>query len=142
MTKSTVKPITVLLCLLSFGAGWDDYANRAIATPESQQQEYQERLIVNLSTGQGIPFNELMASADEEATPQAHSLAVYLISIGGRKRFLDCLREARMTRLSNRWTRTFQKHYGFTNLSALQVAWNQWVIANQQQYMTICADGT
>ena len=131
------KILLSLLIALFMGANWADLAERSISEPQQTQMEYHRRIIENLKTRRGIPFNNmLLTDCSQEATPQCHSLALFLIEKGGRKRFLDCIREARLNSLENRWQRTFQRHYGFNSLGDLQLAWVAWITKNQTVYLT------
>jgi hypothetical protein len=55
---------------------------------------------------------------------QGYSVARYLISYAGRRRFIEYL-ETGMA--SDDWDMATKKHYGLEDLSELQLAWVDWV---------------
>jgi hypothetical protein len=55
---------------------------------------------------------------------QGFSLARFLIAQGGQQKFVHYVGDGLA---SNNWTGATQKHYGFKNLSELQVTWLDWV---------------
>ena len=138
-----IRRILIALAVIAFaGADWSDYAERSISEPAERQVELQRMLVDNLQTQRGIAFNDLMMkTCGVEAAPQSHSIAIYLIQMGGRQRLLDCIREARLNRLEDRWARAFRRYYGFSSLGQMQLAWVGWVQQNRNVYLTSCADG-
>lgn len=135
--------VLLLLLCTPVSADWSDVAEQAISASHEQQIGYQRALIANLYTGRGIAFYTLIdgGKTDIDPAPQAHALAVFLIEKGGRRKFMDCIREARLSKLSDKWHRVFRRHYGM-DLNQMQVAWLSWVRQNQTSYRIICPGGT
>ncbi len=89
----------------------------------------------------GIPFNRMftMKNYPHDILPlyaQGYSLARFLIQQSGRRQFLDYIAEG----LENErpglelaaWDRATQRHYGFRDLSELQIQWIRWVREGSQ----------
>ena len=55
---------------------------------------------------------------------QGHSVVSYLISQGGKRKFVDFVGAGMAT---NDWNSAIQQFYGFQHLSDLQMQWNGWV---------------
>jgi hypothetical protein len=55
---------------------------------------------------------------------QGFSLARYLVSQGGKRKFLDYIADGLR---DENWTRATKQHYGYENLLALQNSWLDWV---------------
>jgi hypothetical protein len=108
---------------------WADEGACTTIEHPSETTKYHQHLIEALTTGRGIPFNRMFAMMEypSDVLPlyaQGHSLARYLIAMGGRKRYVQFVGDGMR---SNNWPAVAKKHYGFDNLSDLQVTWNQWV---------------
>jgi hypothetical protein len=94
----------------------------------------QERMLIDfLKTGRGIPFSQMFAMKEypRDVMPlysQGHSLSQWLIESRGRKAFLDFLADGMG---DENWPRAVERHYGFTNLAAMQDAWLDWVKAGR-----------
>jgi hypothetical protein len=90
----------------------------------------QERNLINyLSTGHGIPFNQLFAMKEypKDVMPlyaEGHSLSDWLIQSRGRKEFLAFLEDGMK---DENWQRAVRGHYGFDSLLTMQSSWNEWV---------------
>jgi hypothetical protein len=90
----------------------------------------QERMLIDfLKTGRGIPFGEMFAMKEypHDVLPlysQGHSLAQWLIEARGKRAFLEFLTDGLQ---DENWPRAVQKHYGFSDLYAMQNSWLDWV---------------
>jgi hypothetical protein len=106
----------------------DEGACTSIEHP-SEKAKYHQSLIQALTTGRGIPFNRMFAMREYPADvlplyAQGHSLARFLITLGGKRRYVAFVGDGMRW---NNWVAATKKHYGFENISDLQVTWNQWV---------------
>lgn len=86
-------------------------------------------LVQFLRTNRGIAFNQMFAMTEYPADvmplyAQAYSLAEYLISLGGRRRYIEYLDEAMRT---NQWGEATNRFYGISDLGSLQNVWLAWV---------------
>jgi hypothetical protein len=82
-----------------------------------------------LRTHRGIPFDDMfdMTEYPEEVMPlysQGHSLAKFLISQHGKRKFLAFLADGLE---DGNWPRAVQMHYGHRHLLALQNSWMDWI---------------
>jgi hypothetical protein len=90
----------------------------------------QERMLIDfLKTGRGIPFGEMFAMKEypHDVLPlysQGHSLAQWLIESRGKRAFLEFLTDGLQ---DENWPRAVEKHYGFSDLYAMQNKWLDWV---------------
>jgi hypothetical protein len=106
----------------------DEGACTTVEHPEEKAR--QDRFLVQfLTTDRGIPFNKMFAMKEypPDMLPlysQGYSLARYLIQQGGKQKFIQYVGEGMKT---NNWPATTRKHYGFNDLSDLQVTWLAWV---------------
>jgi hypothetical protein len=82
-----------------------------------------------LKTGRGISFKQMFAMKEypQDVMPlyaQGHSTAQWLIESRGREAFLEFLADGMR---DENWESAVHQHYGFTDLLAMQNAWNDWV---------------
>lgn len=108
---------------------WADEGACTTVEHPSETAKYHQHLVEALTTGRGIPFNRMFAMMEypPDVLPlyaQGHSLARYLIAVGGKKRYVQFVGDGMR---SNNWPASVKKHYAFANLSDLQVTWNGWV---------------
>ncbi len=108
------------------------WADEGACTTVEHQSEIakQERMLIDfLKHGRGIAFSQMFAMTEypSDVMPlysQGHSLSQWLIESRGRKEFLAFVGDGMN---DENWPRAVEEHYGFTNLSALQDAWLEWV---------------
>ena len=106
----------------------DEGACTTVEHPDEKAR--QDRFLVEfLTTDRGIPFNKMFAMKEypPDMLPlysQGYSLARYLIQQGGKQKFIQYVGEGMKT---NNWPAATRKHYGFRDLSDLQVTWLAWV---------------
>jgi hypothetical protein len=108
---------------------WADEGSCTTVEHQSEKMKQQMMLIEFLRTNRGIPFSRMfvMKEYPRDVMPlysQGYSLARYLISQGGRRKFLDFLADGMQ---DDNWTRAMQQHYGYANLAVLQANWLDWV---------------
>jgi hypothetical protein len=108
---------------------WADEGACTTVEHASERAKQQQFLIEFLTTGRGIPFNRMfrMTEYPHDIMPlysQGHSLAQFLISQGGKRRFVDFVGAGMQ---SNNWNRTIKEFYNFDDLSDLQLTWVDWV---------------
>ena len=108
---------------------WADEGACTTVEHASERDKQDQFLIRFLTSNRGIPFNRMFAMKKypPDIMPlysQGYSLARYLIAQGGPKKFVAFLGDGMA---SNQWNEATQKHYGFQNLSELQVTWLAWV---------------
>ena len=129
--------LAVFACLFIVStcrADWVKLANEQLAKGEISQRVLNAKLISNLHTGRGIQFNDLFYGRydPEEAKPQAHSLAVFLIQKHGMATWLKHQGKYR--------------NYGYRDLHQLQRVWLDWVRtwenqANITEFQTVVLRG-
>ena len=96
------------------------------------EREKQHRLLLQYLTKKpvrSIPFNAMFAMTEypDDILPlysQGYSLTRWLIAQGGKPKFINYVGEGMST---NNWTAATKKHYGYNDLSQLQVTWLAWV---------------
>lgn len=99
-------------------------------TEHASERKKQDKLLIEfLHTDRGIAFNKMfrMDKYPRDMLPlysQGYSLCRYLIAQGGKRKFMDYLREGMS---SEQWDAVTKKHYGYEDLSDLQVTWVEWV---------------
>jgi hypothetical protein len=108
---------------------WADEGACTTVEHASERQKQEQWLYRFLTTGRGIPFNRMFAMTEYPADilplySQGFSLARYLIASGGKQKFVRYVGDGLA---SNDWPAATQKHYGFQNLSELQLTWLDWV---------------
>jgi hypothetical protein len=90
----------------------------------------QHNLLLNfLTTGRGIAFNQMfvMTEYPHDVLPlyaQGFSLARFLIAQRGKPAFVNYVAEGMRSR---NWSQATYQHYGYKDLSELQVTWLDWV---------------
>lgn len=113
---------------------WADEGACTTVEHISEKAKQHHLLIRYLTTGKGIPFNRMFAMMQypPEMLPlyaQGFSLAKFLIAQGGRRKYVDYVGEGLQT---GDWNAATRKHYGFQDLSDLQLTWNDWVQRGSQ----------
>ena len=108
---------------------WADEGACTTVEHASEKGKQQTMLIDFLMTGRGIAFNQMFAMTEypPDVLPlyaQGYSLARFLIAQGGRRRFMGYVGDGMQ---NGDWTQATQKHYGYKNLSELQLTWLDWV---------------
>ena len=108
---------------------WADEGACTTVESESEKQKQQHMLIEFLTTERGIAFNQMFAMKQypSDILPlyaQGYSLARYLIAQGGKQKFIQYVGDGMA---SNNWPGATRTHYGFDDLSDLQLTWLDWV---------------
>lgn len=108
---------------------WADEGSCTTVEHQSERMKQQVMLVDFLRTNRGIPFSRMfvMKEYPHDVMPlysQGYSVARYLISQGGRRKFLDFLADGMQ---DENWSRAMQQHYGYPSLAALQASWLDWV---------------
>lgn len=108
---------------------WADEGACTTVEHASERQKQQQMLIQFLRTNQGIPFDKMFAMKDYPPNvlplyAQGYSLARYLISQGGKRKFIEFVGEGMK---NENWSAVTKKYYGFSNLATLQNEWLAWV---------------
>ena len=124
--------ITHTIFATHFGRPLPRWADEGACTTVEHPGEKakQDRFLIEfLQTNRGIPFNQMFAMKEypHDILPlysQGYSLTRFLIHQGGKRKFVEYVGEGMQTR---NWTAATKKHYGFENLSELQVTWVRWV---------------
>ena len=122
---------------------WADEGACTTVEHESERNKNHGMLInfLGASPSRGIPFNRMftMKNYPHDILPlyaQGYSLARFLIQQSGRRQFLDYIadgmnRERPGVELAA-WDQATKQHYGFEDLSDLQVQWIRWVREGSQ----------
>jgi hypothetical protein len=124
--------ITHTVFATHFGCPLPRWADEGACTTVEHisERDKQHRLLYEfLTTGRGIAFNQMFAMKEypPDVLPlysQGYSLARFLISQGGQRKFIEYVGDGMKW---NNWTRATQQHYGFPSLSELQITWVTWV---------------
>ena len=108
---------------------WADEGAASSVEHAAERSKHHRMLVGFLRTGRGIAFNQMFAMREypPDVGPlyaQGLTLAEFLIQQGGRRKFVDYLGEGMET---GRWSEVTRRHYGITDLSALQNQWLAWV---------------
>lgn len=110
---------------------WADEGACTIVEHASERNRQHHMLIRFLTSApsRGIPFNRMFAMTEYPADimplySQGYSLVRYLISQGGKRKFVDYVGAGMQT---NDWEAATQQFYGFGDLSDLQLSWVAWV---------------
>jgi hypothetical protein len=108
---------------------WADEGACTTVEHESEISKHRKLLVQFLHTNKGIPFNKMFAMMDypRDILPlysQGHSVSNFLIQQGGRRKYIKFVEDGLS---SNRWPEAVQRHYGFPDLSELQLTWVEWV---------------
>lgn len=124
--------VTHMVFATHFGRPLPRWADEGACTTTEHvsERQKQERLLNTfLQTRRGIPFNAMFAMTEYpgDVLPlyaQGYSLTRFLISLEGRRRFIQFVGEGLADR---RWAAAVKRNYGFADLSDLQLQWNRWV---------------
>lgn len=108
---------------------WADEGACSTVEHDSERRKQQRMLIQFLQTRRGIAFNDMFAMKQypRDILPlyaQGHSLATFLVAQGGKRKFLQYVKEGLVT---DDWTTATTTHYRFASLGKLQTAWLDWV---------------
>jgi hypothetical protein len=108
---------------------WADEGACTTVEHASERGKQHQLLIQFLKTDRGIAFNQMFAMREypSDILPlyaQGFSLARFLIAQGGKPKFVKYVGDGMR---SNNWPQATKKHYGYANLSVLQVTWLDWV---------------
>ncbi len=108
---------------------WADEGACTTVEHQSERKKQEHLLYQFLTTNRGIAFNRMFAMTEypPDILPlysQGYSLARYLIAQGGKQKYVRYIGDGMAT---NNWTAATQRHYGFKNLSQLQLTWLDWV---------------
>ena len=108
---------------------WADEGACTTVEHPSERNKQQQMLIQFLKTGRGIPFSAMFAMKEypSDVLPlyaQGHSLAGFLIHQGGKRKFLQFVRDGLE---DENWTQVLSAHYGYSDLRVLQDSWLDWV---------------
>jgi hypothetical protein len=114
---------------------WADEGACTTVEHRSEIAKQERNLVQYLKTGRGIPFKQMFAMKEypSDVMPlyaQGHSTAQWLIESRGRQAFLEFLADGMR---DDDWERAVHQHYGFTDLMAMQHAWNDWVKQGRPQ---------
>jgi hypothetical protein len=108
---------------------WADEGGATSVEHISERSKQHKLLIEFLTSDRGIPFNHMFAMKEypQDILPlysQGYSLARFLIAQRGKRAFVNYVGDGMRW---NNWTAATKKHYGLESLSALQIAWLDWV---------------
>lgn len=109
-------------------------------TEDISERRKQEKLLVDfLRNNRGIPFNRMFEMTEYPADvlplyAQGYSLARFLIAQKGRRTFINFVGDGLKTK---QWGRAIASHYGYSDLSELQVQWNRWVAKGGQEQIAM-----
>ena len=108
---------------------WADEGASTTVEHISERRKQQHLLVQFLTSDRGIPFHRMYRIKEypQDVRPlyaQGYSVARYLVSHGGRRRFVDYLETGLK---GGDWDLATRQHYGLPDLSQLQLAWNAWV---------------
>lgn len=108
---------------------WADEGACTTVEHISERRANHRVLIDTLTTGKGIPFNQMfgMKNYPHDLLPlyaQGYSLSRFLIQRGGKRKFVKFIESGLP---SSDWNRAIADCYQIRDLSELQVTWLQWV---------------
>lgn len=108
---------------------WCDEGAAISVEPASEGANYHRQLRTFLTSRRGIAFNRMFAMNHypQDYMPlyaQGLSLTEYLIQQGGRRKFINYLRDGLQ---GDQWASATKTHYGHQNLGELQGSWVAWV---------------
>ena len=108
---------------------WADEGACTTVEHISERTKQDQYLIRFLKTGRALPFNRMyhLKEYPHDILPlysQGYSLSRLLIAQGGKQEFIRYLGTGME---SNDWDEATRQHYGYRDLSALQLAWVDWV---------------
>ena len=133
--------ITHTIFASHFGRPLPRWADEGACTTVEHRSEKdkQKRMLIEFLTSmptRGIAFNQLFAMKEypRDVMPlyaQGYSLARFLIEQGGKRQFVEYVGDGMEW---NNWTKATNEHYGFRDLSDLQLTWLDWV---RQGYLQV-----
>jgi hypothetical protein len=108
---------------------WADEGACTTVEHVSERTKQHQLLLAFLVSGRGIAFSRMFAMKEypHDVLPlyaQGYSLARYLIAQRGKQAFIQYLGEGMR---HNNWSEATKRHYGFGDLSELQISWLDWV---------------
>ncbi|NLF06841.1 MAG: hypothetical protein GX594_02535 [Pirellulaceae bacterium] len=108
---------------------WADEGGATSVEHPSERNKYRGILDQALRSGRGIAFNRMFAMTEypQDIMPlyaQGHSLADFLIQIGGRRKYVQFVGDGLE---SNDWPGAVERNYGIAGLGKLQNTWLAWV---------------
>lgn len=110
----------------------DEGACTSVEHPsEKSKQEQMLNQFLRTKPSRGIPFNRMFAMREypSDIMPlysQGFSLVRFLLHQGGKQKFVRYVADGMQY---EDWDRVTNQHYGFRDLSELQLAWVDWVAA-------------
>ncbi len=117
-----------------FGRPLPRWADEGACTTVEHRSEKlkQEKMLLEFLRSKptrGIAFNQLFAMKEypHDVMPlyaQGFSLAKFLIAQGGKRQFVEYVGDGMKW---NNWPKATREHYGFQDLSELQLSWLEWV---------------
>jgi hypothetical protein len=124
--------VTHTIMATHFGRPLPRWADEGACTTVEHVSEKakQHNLLLNfLTSGRGIAFNQMFAMTEypPDVLPlyaQGYSLARFLIAQRGKPAFVNYVGDGMQ---SNNWGRATLDHYGYKDLSELQITWLDWV---------------
>lgn len=124
--------VTHTIFATHFGRPLPRWADEGACTTveHTSERTKQERFLIEfLTTDRGIAFNRMFAMKEypRDILPlysQGYSLARFLIQHGGKPKFVQYVGDGMQ---SGNWAMATQKHYGYRDLSVLQLTWLEWV---------------
>lgn len=124
--------VTHTILATHFGRPLPRWADEGACTTveHASEREKQHNLLINfLTTGRGIAFNQMFAMTEypRDVLPlyaQGYSLARFLVAQRGKQHFIRYVGDGMQW---NDWGRATQVHYGYKDLSELQLTWLDWV---------------
>lgn len=108
---------------------WADEGGATSVEHMSEKQKHRTMLMQFLRTGRGIAFSQMFAMTEYPADvmplyAQSYSLAEFLIFQSGRRNYIEFLDDGMR---DGQWSAAIHRHYGITDMSALQNTWVNWV---------------
>ena len=101
---------------------------------ETSKQEQMLNQFLRSQPSRGIPFNRMFAMKEypSDIMPlysQGFSVVRFLLNHGGKRKFMRYLADGMRY---ERWDEVTKRHYGFRDLSELQLAWVDWVASGSR----------
>lgn len=108
---------------------WADEGAATSVESAVERHKHRQMLYQFLHSGRGIAFSRMFAMREypTDILPlyaQGHSVAEYLIELGGRRKFIEFVGEGMKT---ENWPAAVERHYGTRTLGELQNQWLAWV---------------
>ncbi|MCH2115241.1 MAG: hypothetical protein MK171_10075 [Pirellulales bacterium] len=118
---------------------WADEGACTTVEHVSEVSKMETMLIKFLRTRKGIPFSNMFAMKEypKNVLPlyaQGHSVAKFLISQYGKRKFLDFLADGLQ---DENWPLAVSEHFGHPNLLSLQNTWMDWVRAGRPEQQLV-----